>query len=173
MRPRSRRVLRRAVTLLLPLLLPLLVTATAAARAPSAARGKTLRGVVIKVRDGDSMVLRIGNANVGVRVFGVDCPERGQPFAARAKSFTSGLVGNAEVSVLVHDVDRYGRFVGDVRLAGGRSLAHELLREGLAWYYRRYAHDPELERLESDARTARRGLWSDPRPVPPWKFRAG
>jgi micrococcal nuclease len=142
-----------------------------AARARGPAAGSELRGTVVKVRDGDSMVLRRGGANVDVRVFGVDCPERGQPWSARAKSFTAGLVGNREVVVTVKDVDRYGRIVGDVVL-GGRDLAHELLREGLAWYYRRYASDPTLERLEADARAARRGLWSEPSPVPPWRFRS-
>jgi len=131
-----------------------------------------IRGKVVKVRDGDSMEIRSDGQNVRVRVFGVDAPERGQPWSARAKSFTAGLVGNQEVVVEVKDVDRYGRKVGEVVLADGRDLGHELLREGLAWYYRRYANDPSLEKLEADARAAKRGLWSEPHPVPPWKFRS-
>ena len=134
--------------------------------------GTELAGRVVKVRDGDSMEIRRGGENVRVRVFGVDSPERGQPWSARAKSFTTGLVGNQEVVVAVKDVDRYGRVVGDVKLKDGRDLAHELLREGLAWYYRRYANDPSLEKLEDEARAARRGLWGEPHPVPPWKFRS-
>ena len=134
--------------------------------------GSELHGKIVQVKDGDSMVLRTGDANVGVRTFGVDCPERGMPFSARAKSFTTGLVGNRDVIVVVHDVDRYGRIVGDVKLADGRSLGRELLREGLAWYYRRYANDPDFAKLEADARAAKRGLWSEPNPIPPWKFRA-
>ena len=134
--------------------------------------GSELHGKIVQVKDGDSMVLRTGDENVGVRTFGVDCPERGMPFSARAKTFTSGLVDNRDVTVVVHDVDRYGRVVGDVKLADGRSLGRELLREGLAWYYRRYANDPDFEQLESEARAAKRGLWSEPNPIPPWKFRA-
>ena len=145
---------------------------TVGARAAGPQPGTELHGKVVQVKDGDSMVVRVGDENVGVRTFGVDCPERGMPFSARAKTFTSGLVGNRDVTVVVHDVDRYGRVVGDVKLADGRSLGRELLREGLAWYYRRYANDPDFEKLESDARAAKRGLWSDPNPIPPWKFRA-
>lgn len=154
------------------LLAVLVLLATLGARAHGPAAGSELHGKIVQVKDGDSMVLRVGDDNVGVRTFGVDCPERGMPFSARAKSFTTGLVGNRDVTVVVHDVDRYGRIVGDVKLDDGRSLARELLRAGLAWYYRRYASDAEYEKLESEARAAKRGLWSEPNPIPPWKFRA-
>jgi endonuclease YncB( thermonuclease family) len=149
-----------------------LLLATLGARATGPARGSEIHGKVVQVKDGDSMVVRAGGENVGVRTFGVDCPERGMPWSGKAKTFTSTLVGNRDVTVVVHDVDRYGRVVGDVVLADGRSLARELLRAGLAWYYRRYANEPEYDKLESDARAAKRGLWSEPNPIPPWQFRA-
>ena len=66
------------------------------------------------------------------------------------------------------------RLVADVILPDGRNLNRELVRAGLAWWYRRYApHDAELEALEAEARAARRGLWADPHPVPPWEWRRG
>lgn len=53
-----------------------------------------------------------------------------------------------------------------------RRRARELVRAGLAWWYRHYApRDRELERLEAQARAARRGLWADKDPVPPWEWR--
>ncbi len=76
------------------------------------------------------------------------------------------------VTVRVHDVDRYGRQVAEIILPGGRNLNQEIVRAGLAWWYRQYArHDKELERLEAEARAAKRGLWADKAPVPPWDFR--
>ena len=70
------------------------------------------------------------------------------------------------------DRDRYGRTVGEVLLPDGRSLNRELVRAGLAWWYRRYAPDDQtLEQLEREARAAQRGLWADPNPVSPWKWR--
>ena len=33
--------------------------------------------------------------------------------------------------------------------------------------------DAELARLEAEARVARIGLWSQPKPVPPWNWRQG
>lgn len=144
--------------------------ATLAAAGPKP--GSELAGTVIKVRDGDSMSFRRDGATIDVRVFGVDSPERAQPWSARAKSFTAELAGNREVVVVVKDVDRYGRIVGDVKLPDGRDLGRELVRAGLAWVYRRYTSDAELIALEADARATRRGLWSEPHPVPPWKFRS-
>ena len=44
----------------------------------------------------------------------------------------------------------------------------------MAWWYRKYApKDAELERLETEAKQAKRGLWSQPNPVPPWSWRKG
>jgi micrococcal nuclease len=34
-------------------------------------------------------------------------------------------------------------------------------------------NDKELSRLETEARTAHKGLWSDPDPVAPWDWRKG
>jgi hypothetical protein len=44
----------------------------------------------------------------------------------------------------------------------------------MAWWFREYApNDRELERLEAEAREAKRGLWSQPNPIPPWDWHAG
>ena len=70
------------------------------------------------------------------------------------------------------DVDRYGRVVGEVILPGGKSLDREMVRAGFAWWYYDYAKkDLKLALLEREARGARRGLWADPNPVPPWVWR--
>jgi micrococcal nuclease len=62
--------------------------------------------------------------------------------------------------------------VADVILPDGRNLNHEIVRAGLAWWFRRYAPDDEdLKRLEAQARQAKRGLWADAEPVPPWEWR--
>jgi endonuclease YncB( thermonuclease family) len=63
------------------------------------------------------------------------------------------------------------RPVGEVDVAGGE-LNEMLVRDGLAWWYRRYApRDGQLESLERAARNANRGLWSRPNPTPPWDWR--
>ncbi len=107
-----------------------------------------------------------------IRLHGIDCPEKRQAFGNRAKQFTSGRVFGKTVTVTVMDVDRYGRTVGEVILPDGKVLNHELVRAGLAWWYRKYAPDDgTLAQLEADARAAKRGLWADAEPVPPWEWR--
>ena len=69
-------------------------------------------------------------------------------------------------------LDRYGRLMADIVLPDGKSLNQELVRAGLAWWYRRYAPgNRTLARLEDEAREARRGLWADEEPVAPWVWR--
>ena len=54
------------------------------------------------------------------------------------------------------------------------TLNREMVRGGLAWWYRKYAPaDRELEDLEAEARTAKRGLWTQAGAVPPWDWRSG
>ena len=50
-------------------------------------------------------------------------------------------------------------------------LDKELLSAGLAWHYKQYSRDPEMAKLEFQARSAKRGLWAEPNPVPPWEWR--
>lgn len=62
------------------------------------------------------------------------------------------------------DVDRYGRTVGRVYV-DGTDVNAELVRQGYAWVYRKYAEDPKLYELEEEVRKAERGLWGDPGPA--------
>ena len=64
----------------------------------------------------------------------------------------------------------YGRIVGFV-FVGDKNLNKELLSAGLAWHYKQYSRDPELAKLEFEARSAKRGLWAESDPMPPWEWR--
>jgi len=75
--------------------------------------------------------------SVRIRLEGIDCPERGQAFSARAKQFTSGLVFGKTVTVKVKESDRYGRLVARV-IAEGKDVSHELVKAGLAWHFKKY-----------------------------------
>lgn len=145
----------------------------AAPRASLAQRPpETFSGRVVAVTDGDTLgVLRSGK-EVKVRLHGIDAPESGQAFGATAKQFASEKTFGKIVTVRVTDTDRYGRLVGEVTLVGGTSLNEQLVKNGLAWWYHQYgAKERVLAEAEIDARAARRGLWADANPTPPWAFR--
>ena len=139
---------------------------------PLVAYAEQFTGKVVGISDGDTIsVLRQGKA-VKVRLHGVDTPEQAQAFGTKARQLTGELAFQREVTVVIHATDRYGRLVGEVLLPGGRNLSHELVRAGLAWWYRQYApKDTALAQLEAEAKAARRGLWQDPHAVPPWEYR--
>lgn len=145
----------------------------ASAALPLAA-AESWSGRVVAVSDGDTIRVLRGRATERVRLHGVDCPELGQAFGQRARQRTAELVMGHEVRVAVTERDRFGRYVAEVILPGGESLNRKLVAEGLAWWYREYARrDVELRLLEEKAREARRGLWADAKPVPPWVWRRG
>lgn len=133
--------------------------------------GSTAGDKVVGVKDGDTVVLLRNGEEVTVRLFGVDTPEKAQPYGQRAKQFTSDLAFGKQVRLLVHNKDRYGRTVGTIILPNGKSLNEELIKNGYAWHYKAYSNDKNLANAEADARRFKRGLWQDPNPVAPWDYR--
>ena len=59
----------------------------------------------------------------------------------------------------------------------GQDLNLVMVRDGLAWWYRKYAEEQSpadrvlYEEAEARAKAARVGLWGDPDPMPPWDWR--
>jgi len=43
----------------------------------------------------------------------------------------------------------------------------------MAWHYKHFDQNRRLAEAEREAREARRGLWRDSQPVPPWEWRKG
>jgi micrococcal nuclease len=138
----------------------------------------TYTGKVVGVSDGDtvSVMRQYGNGRreqIRVRLHGIDAPESRQAYGSKAKETLSGLVFDRQVRIEERDVDGYGRTVA-VLWIGSSNVNIEMVRLGMAWHYRQYApNDRQLAQAETEARRARRGLWADRSPVPPWDFRRG
>ncbi|MFX0202385.1 MAG: thermonuclease family protein [Candidatus Hodarchaeota archaeon] len=135
---------------------------------------QSFTGKVVGISDVDTIkVMREGRA-IKVRLHGIDCPEKKQPYGTKTKQFTSDMAFGNEVTVRIKDTDRYVRIVGEVILSDGISLNKELVFVGLALWYRKYApNDRTLKALESGARAEKKGLWADENPIPPWEWRQG
>jgi endonuclease YncB( thermonuclease family) len=132
---------------------------------------QTFNALVIGVYSGDSIVVTLDDSKqLKVRLDGIDCPEIDQPYGDSAKLATVVLCFKKQVSIVKTGVDNYGRtlayvYVGDI------CINKELLRLGMAWHYKAYNSDPELAKLETEARDNKVGLWSQPDPEAPWDFR--
>lgn len=136
--------------------------------------GEVLTASVIRVRDGDSLLVRAGGQDIEVRLADVDAPERGQPHADQARKALIDLLQRRSVSLEVLDTDAYRRKVARVRrLPDGLDVNAEVVRAGNAWVYRRYVRDASLFALEQAARDHRDGLWALPEEqrIPPWIYR--
>jgi endonuclease YncB( thermonuclease family) len=135
---------------------------------------ETLVAHVVSVTDGDTIkIVTPDRHRLTIRLQGIDCPEKNQAFGMRAKQFTAGLVFNKDVLIDALGHDRYGRTIAEVRLKDGTSVNYALVKNGYAWWYRKYSNDPRLANFEEQARKDHLGLWSDPHAEAPWDFRKG
>lgn len=135
------------------------------------AQSEIIAARVVGVHDGDSITaLAAGNVQLKVRLEGIDAPELKQPFSQQAKQALSGLVFGKAVTLHITGRDRYKRTLAVV-VVGDVNVNRELVRLGLAWRYEAYSKDAALLAAQNEAKAARRGLWSDPAPVPPWEWR--
>ena len=135
----------------------------------------TIQGVVVSIADGDTITVLQDSEQYKIRLYGVDTPEKKQDFGQKAKQFTSGMVFKQHVKVVAYDIDRYGRTVGMVYI-GQKCLNEELIKNGLAWIYKRYCSESFCNswmQLEQEARVNKLGLWIYDNPIPPWDFRRG
>lgn len=79
-------------------------------------------GPVVSVLDGDTIeVLHNKNAK-RVRLQGINCPEKRQPYGIRAKQAASAVVFEKEVTLQAYGKDGYERTLAGVFLPDGTTL---------------------------------------------------
>ena len=151
--------------------------------APSPAlapEGATEIAEVVRVVDGDTLVIDRGNGEERLRYIGIDAPESVRPetpvefMGVEAAVANATLVEGREL-VLERDVSDTDRF--------GRLLRYAWLRDGDAWrlvnlelvaqgYAQAVSFPPDVRRqdllraAERDAREAGLGLWGPATPLP-------
>lgn len=137
-----------------------------------------LHGLVVGVNDGDTIkLLDDSRQQHTIRLMGIDAPEKTQAFGQQAKQQLLELCLHKPGQADVRTIDRYGRTVARVR-CDGVDAASKMLQEGLAWHFTRYAHTQPRQEADGDrqaqaeAQAAKRGLWSLPKPMAPWDWRA-
>lgn len=127
---------------------------------------------VERVVDGDTLIVEGG---APVRLIGADTPETVQPdhpvepFGREATHYTQQFIADAQGQVRLQmdreRKDRFDRFLAYV-FVGDRMLNEELIREGLASARTGFNYSESMKRrfrrAEDEARSARRGIWSQP-----------
>ena len=145
--------------------------------AHSVALAGTITGRVVRVTDGDTIVvLDTNNTQHKIRLTGIDAPERKQAFGTKSKEHLSDSVAGKFVVVEYEKRDYYKRILGKVLLSN-QDINLEQIKAGLAWHYKKYQNEQTPDdryiysKTEIEAKEAKRGLWADPNPVPPWEYR--
>jgi micrococcal nuclease len=131
-----------------------------------------ITGKVVMVEDGDTLtVLDEDKRQYKIWLAGIDAPDKGQPFATKARENLAGKVFGRTVRV-EGTLDYYWsrRLVGRVYL-GDRLINAEMVCDGYAWRYVPYDARGEFTAAETEARKHRRGLWAEKSPMPPWEWR--
>jgi micrococcal nuclease len=128
-------------------------------------------GQVVGVLDGDTIEVLHDQKPERIRLYGIDCPEKWQAFGQKAKQATSTLLFGKDVNIETHGRDKHRRTLGTV-IQKGMNVNQELVKEGWCWWFSKYVpNDTALKRLEQEAKEAKKGLWADPNPMPPWLYR--
>jgi endonuclease YncB( thermonuclease family) len=106
-----------------------------------------------------------------VQLLNIDAPELAQPYGDKARKFCEQLCLGDQVRVVWEARDDKGGIVATVHEEDGFNVNFEMIKAGLAWENKALTHDRTLTELETDARKAKRGLWADHHPTPPWEYR--
>ncbi|MFY7295282.1 thermonuclease family protein [Enterobacter cloacae complex sp. IR5457] len=132
-----------------------------------------IRGRVVRILDGDTLeVLQQNGELTRVRLNGIDAPEKAQPFGQRSRQALTEMTAGKVVHIAGNNRDRYDRLLGTVWYDSKDINAVQVLT-GMAWAYRYRgkAVIPAYAGLEKTARKDRTGLWAEPAPVEPWRWR--
>ena len=134
----------------------------------------SIYATVVHVADGDTITVKTKNGEkLKVRFYGIDAPEKAQPYGPQSTGILKKLILNKNVNIVVNNTDRYGRKVAWVYL-DKQDINAEMIRLGAAWHYKYYDKSSKYQQyddLESYARKNRKGLWNKNNPTPPWDYR--
>jgi endonuclease YncB( thermonuclease family) len=113
------------------------------------------------------------DGSISVRLYGIDAPEKDQPYEMEAKNSLKDLVEGKTVELDVKNIDEYGRAVAFVYVSN-LNVNLEQVKRGFAWAYREYldtSYASEFYSAEKEARNKELGLWKQANPTPPWEWR--
>lgn len=128
--------------------------------------------LISKVVDGDTYHIRLeNNTKLKIRMEGIDAPEKGMPFYNESKQFLVKITSGKKIRFVQSSKDQYGRIIAKTYLENNKELGEEMIKNGMAWHFKKYSKDTNLARLEISAKINRFGIWGVDNPLSPWEFR--
>src|SRR5262249_34400729 len=124
-----------------------LLFVVAAVGEPRAGDEGVFYGPLVRVKDGDSLVVRVQGVAMDFRLADIDAPEIDQPYGAQARRELQSLAKGQQLVLQPIDTDRYGRTVAHV-WNGSTYLNEELVKRGAAWFNTQFARGPKLYQVE-------------------------
>ncbi len=129
---------------------------------------------VIKVSDGDTIVVDINGKNETIRLIGIDAPEIKEPgakpqcFGKEATDRTKEILTNKNINLEADPTqgerDKYDRLLRYVFLTDGTNFNQLMIREGFALEYtymgKKYKYYEDFKLAEKSAKESSLGLWS-------------
>lgn len=127
---------------------------------------------LLKIYDGDTVKLQGPNGQFKLRLTGIDAPERNQAYGKKSRRALRKLCQRHTTSIAVKlsGMDQYKRYLGRLYCNGQDASLH-LAARGLAWHNVYYSNDLAIFIAQREAQMAKRGLWQQPKPTPPWVWR--
>lgn len=99
--------------------------------------GDGFRGTVTRIVDGDTFW--ISTADVRIRVWALDAPERNTPGFNAATGALRRLIDGRTLTCRTRDIDRFGRIVGQCFLPDGRDITRAMIDTGTAREFCRFS----------------------------------
>ena len=140
---------------------------------PNDAFAQRFRVKVTHIADGDTFTaINRDKLKLRFRLYGIDAPEKKQPYSNVSKKALSNMIMGKTVIVDVKSIDGWGRPVVVVSTQKVKDVGANLLAQGMAWHFTRYDSSAHYNALEEKDREQKIGLWRDPKPIAPWDYRA-
>jgi endonuclease YncB( thermonuclease family) len=133
---------------------------------------------LVRVTDGDTIVVKQGMKEEKIRFCGIDAPEQAQPLGDKSTAYLSQLLSeaNGKIGIVPVERDRYGRLVAEVFVLGTpeKFVQEELLKAGMAYVYPQYVdgcwNGTAMKAAEAIGQEQKAGVWSG-NYQKPWEFR--
>jgi endonuclease YncB( thermonuclease family) len=128
---------------------------------------------VVRVSDGDTIIVDMNGRSETVRLIGVDTPETHHPdlpvqcYGPAASAYTRNLIGGHKVRLEADPTnqnrDRYDRLLRYVYLPDSRLVQAEIVQNGYGFAYTHFPFTKKQEfiQLEKQAKAEYRGLWGN------------